>query len=169
MGYNFDDLPDSKPAGGNDFPLLAEGIARAKVASAKVVNKTAEGGSKYLEVVLDCTDSNGVTGKVWDRFVESDKDLPKYKLRQFLVATNKMLKGNFELEDLTKIIVGNEFYVALKVVTPDNPKYKTKNEVDAFDDEIYTAIDKPVTTFNAPDGGAEASTGSEAPFDTGNY
>ena len=134
MAINFDELPQDKPQG---FEVLPEGTYPAIIKEASMeTGKTSD--TKYMKVQLKIATADGKTVVVFDNFFDSDKPLPRYKLGQFLRALKLNLTGNFELTDLTKVIVGKSCMVALKV--EQNEGYAARNVVNAFDDEIYSPV-----------------------------
>ena len=141
---NFDELPTERPDG-----TFKDGVYQATVKDSQI--KTAKtDGNAYLAVTLTCIDpATKNTALVYDNFYTTDKPLNKYKLRRFLEATGCILKGDFDLKDLPKIIGNKKLNVALK--TEKNSGYAPRNIVDVFEDGIYYPVTDPTSPFNATD------------------
>lgn len=137
MALNFDSMPQSRSevGGGGEANLLEKGTYQFTTKNAAMQKGP---NSTYLQVELHTTRPNGSNCIVYDKFFESDKPLPQYKIRQFLVATGCMMQGSFELADLVKIVNNKTINAAIKIEKSEG--YAPKNVVDVFDDDIYTAI-----------------------------
>lgn len=146
---NFDKLPKTKPDGGSGVVPTGEYIFLVKKAEMRKPNK---GGHDYMSVTLQCYSADKKYSTiVFDPFFYSDKPLPQYKIAQFVRALNLDLRGDFELKDLCKIVVGKQGVVALK--TEENEGYAPRNVVNVFDDDIYKAlspVETPVEDIDVP-------------------
>jgi hypothetical protein len=161
---NFDQLPTKK---GNAFDGFEPGLYRVKVEAAdmKVAKNDPEGNPKpdYLQVRLGVMSDNGARiGAIFDNITESDHPLVRYKTRRFIEACQIELEGEFELKDLTKILVGKELYAYVKV--QENAQYGDRLVVDIGPDEIYLPLNEaePTQENNAEVAPADAN---EVPFE----
>lgn len=160
---NFDNLPKDRPT---QFQLVPAGYAYFEVKSAEVKKSTGAktAGTDCLEAVLECTNpATGIKGRIWDTFYDSDASLVRYKLRKFLESIGCILQGEFNFKDLTKIIVGKKGIVAVKI--NENPGYKPRNEVDAYDDDIYYPLSAAETLMPAEAGNPPTTPDDEPPFE----
>lgn len=143
---HFDQLPTEPPAGG-DFPLLPPGRYVAEIEKAEI-RKAKESGNEYLNLQLKCTGADGTVGRVFDKIIESDKQLLQYKLSRFVRALPNTLSGTFDLRDLPKIVQGKTVVVA--IIIRQQEGYKDSNEVDIFDNEIYSKYQAHPAAAEAP-------------------
>lgn len=139
---NFDTLPKQKPNATIPAGRYGAIIETAEMRPAKDPSKP-----PYLSMRLGILDNSGNRiGGIYDILVDSEASLTRYKIQRFITALNLPLT-NFELNDLTKIIVGKKLEVDLKV--EQNEGYAPRTVVDALTNEIYYPfIDLP---FNASD------------------
>ena len=107
------------------------------------------------------TDKNGKKlGFIFDIITESEANLARYKLGRFITALELPLT-NFELKDLTKVIVGKELYGDITV--EENQQYGSKSIIDALSAEIFYSVAEKENGTSEP----EAVFSDEAtPFDT---
>ena len=127
---NFDSLPTTKPV-----QTIPEGRYTAVVASAEMKNSKDPDKPPYLNMRLDILDPKGnKLGSVFDILSESPAQLVRYKLHRFITALGLTLT-NFELKDLTKIIVNKMLEVDLKIEQQEG--YAARTVVDALTNEIY--------------------------------
>ena len=105
MAINYDALPSSKPQS-----TLAPGYYMATIVKAEM-KKSTNTGADYLSLQYDLNNGAGVTGKLFDIQMESEKEFLRYKLQRFLTALNLNLSGSFELRDLCKLVNGKKFIV----------------------------------------------------------
>lgn len=131
---NFDDLPNKRPDSG--FKIVT-GFLKGEIASAEIKDSPNTGAS-YLALVIDLTDGAGKNcGKLWDNFFDSDKELPRYKLKRLIDATGIQLSGAFTLADLAKVLPRRKLIVD---VTEDKKSDRPRATVNVFDNEIYYPI-----------------------------
>lgn len=156
MALNFDNIPKDKIGP----TLLPDGKYCATIKDAKMIPGKS---GTYLQVVLTVCDDRGATTTIFDNFFNSDKPLPLYKIGQFLRALNCILQGDFELNDLPKIIVGKKLMVAVK--TEQNEGYAPRNIINAFDDDIYSPMPNSVAESRAE--AAIANEDEDCPFTLG--
>lgn len=156
MAINFNNLPKDKPAG-TGFPVVPDGHYIATVKTA-VMKKSTTSDNTYLEIQLACISEDGKhSAIVFDKLFDSDKGLLQYKLGQFIRGIQVNLQGEFTLADLAKVIIGKRLIAVLKTV--ENTGYAPRNEVNAYDDNIYL----PLTLANAPT--THPADNSDLPFD----
>jgi hypothetical protein len=132
MAINFDRLPQERPEGGGNYPLLEPGIHEVTIEEASM--KTAASGSQYLEIVLKLKKG----GKVWDKIMDSDKPALQYKLSRFLRACRIPPVGEMELPDLATLVKGRTFFT--DIINKENTwngKTTTRPEVDLFTGGVF--------------------------------
>ena len=134
MAINYDALPSSKPQS-----TLPAGFYMATIVKAEM-KKSTNTGSEYLSLQYDLNNGAGVTGKLFDLQMESEKEFLRYKLQRFLTALGLNLSGSFELRDLCKLVNGKKFVV--DVTVEDNAQYGKRNTVNSFEHEIYYNINE---------------------------
>lgn len=101
--------PNEKPANGTIIP---KGMYLAKIVKAEM--KTPKSGkADYFSAECNITDptSGAQMGKFWINLYESEAALVRYQLSRFIYATNLNIVGDFELKDLTKMVIGRELMV----------------------------------------------------------
>ena len=111
MSINMNSLPDptQKPANGTIIP---KGMYMAKIVKAEM--KTPRSGkADYFSAECNITDptSGASMGKFWINLYESEAPLVRYQLSRFIFATGLRISGEFELKDLTKMVIGRELMV----------------------------------------------------------
>lgn len=134
MAINYDALPSTKPQN-----VLPAGYYMATIVKAEMKRST-NTGSDYLSLQYDLNNGAGVTGKLFDLQMESEKEFLRYKLQRFLTALNLNLSGTFELKDLCKLVNGKKFIV--DVTVEDNAQYGKRNTINSFEHEIYYPINE---------------------------
>jgi hypothetical protein len=150
---NFDSLQTSKPV-----QTIPAGTYTAIVASAEMKKAKDPAKPDYLSTRLDILDDKGnKLGSVFDILSESEAQLSRYKLHRFISALGLKLT-NFELKDLTKVIIGKKFKVDLKIESQEG--YAARTVVDALTNEIYYALSDDDCPFDAVDS-AETTPDSE--------
>lgn len=162
MAINYDALPSTKPQS-----VLPAGYYMATIVKAEM-KRSQNTGSEYLSLQYDLNDGKGVTGKLFDLQMESEKEFLRYKLQRFLTALNLNLSGSFELKDLCKLVNGKKFVIDVGV--EDNEQYGKRNTVNSFEHEIYYSINEwasltaaPTDPFNAVEEDIPTPTDSDAP------
>ena len=118
MAINFNSLPTEKPSVGTIIP---KGTYKAKIVKAEMRQPKDESKPEYLNLELDITDlvSDSPMGKMWAIITESEAPLPRYQLSRLIQALNLPITGEFELKDLTKMVVNKEMKAD---VCPEEPK-----------------------------------------------
>ena len=156
MAINFDELPSSKPN-----LLIEKGCYKLKVESADMKTPKDPSKPQYLNIRYSVSDRNGKKlGFIVDIITESEANLARYKLGRFIKALELPLT-NFELKDLTKVIVGKELYGDITV--EENQQYGSKSIIDALSAEIFYSVAEKENGTSEP----EAVFSDEAtPFDT---
>ena len=131
---NFDALNNAeKPANS----LLIEGWHKMEIKKAEM--KTNKNGDPYLNVGMQqVTDGDKGGAYVFDIFKEAENGFMLFKLKQFLTAFGVKPDGDFDLADLTKILVGKQAMVELKIDI--NEQYGNKSVVN-IRNEMYLALD----------------------------
>ena len=144
---NFNELPNSKPAG---FTILEKGtylgvIEKAEMRQGKDATKP-----PYLSIQWALSKDGKPMGKFFDRITEpGDADIPRYKLKRFIQALELPITGNFTLADLAKMVPNKSAYIDIAVDEKASP---ARNQVDVFTGEIYYSVNDPSNTeINAED------------------
>jgi hypothetical protein len=134
---NFQNLPSTTP---NALP--PKGIYVYEIESAQV-RCSANTGNDYLEIKAKLSKGDGKkVATIFDRIFDIDSDIPRYKLRQFIVALRLPITGDFQLSDLTKMIVGKKILADITHEKSKDPRYADKAVVDPFSAEIYYPISR---------------------------
>lgn len=134
---NFQSLPTQAP---NSLP--EKGIYVYNIVDAKM--RTAQSsGTDYLEIKAELSKGDGrKVATIFDRIMDIESDIPRYKLRQFIQALKLPITGEFQLSDLTKMIVGKKILADITHEKSTNPMYQDKAIVDPFSAEVYYSIDR---------------------------
>ena len=145
---NFQNLPTKAP---NSLP--DKGIYVYEIESAQM-RKSAN--NEYLEIKAKLSKGDGKkVATIFDRIMDIDSDIPRYKLRQFIQALNLPIIGEFQLSDLTKMIVGKKLLADITHEKSRDPQYPDKAIVDPFSAEVYYHIARATELL-----GLQASTGA---------
>lgn len=127
---NFQNLPTRAPNSLPDKGVYIYTIENAQMR--RSVN------NEYLEIkaVLSKGDGKKVA-TIFDRIMNIDSDIPRYKLRQFIQALNLPIVGEFQLSDLTKMVIGKRILADITHEKSRDPQYPDKAIVDPFSAEVY--------------------------------
>ena len=165
MAIIYDALPSSKPQN-----VLPSGYYMATIVKAEMKRST-NTGADYLSLQYDLNNGAGVTGKLFDLQMESEKEFLRYKLQRFLTALNLNLTGTFELKDLCKLVNGKKLIVDVSV--EENAQYGKRNTVNSFEHEIYYNVNEwasmhaeptePTNLLDAVEDDVPAPTDADAP------
>ena len=132
---NFNELPNSKPAG---FSTIAKGryfgtIEKAEMKQGKDASKP-----PYLNITWNLSKDGKPMGKFFDLITEpGDSDIPRYKLKRFIQALELPITGAFTLNDLAKMVPGKSAFID---ITVDEKSEPARNQVDVFTGEIYYSV-----------------------------
>jgi len=139
---NFDQLPDTKPAG---F-VVPEGTYKGVISDAKMMQGKDTTKPMYLNYKIDLYNykTNEKVGTIFDSQFESEKSLVLYKLKRFMLATDIKL-SKFELSDLAKLINGKELLVDVKTDVQEGKQ--DRSVVDATKNAIYYPLSEASTVF----------------------
>lgn len=157
---NFDELPDSNPF---STPKPGFYLVDIKAAESKQPKDTAK--KEFLEVQMILTDADGkACGTLFDRFYDTDSDIPKFKLGRFVKALKLPITGSMTFRDFAKVLPGRTLVVDI-CNKPDDYKGNgaMKAEVDLFAREAYY----PTEEFEALTGKTPAPQDAAAPESTG--
>lgn len=133
MPINFDALPTDKP-----YSLPDPGLYLAQIEKAEMKSPKDPAKKPYLSLQYQLYNKEGKkSGKLFDLLPDSEHEFVLYKLSRFIKALEIPMHGNFELKDLTKIVVGKQMLVD---VTIDNKGDKPRAVVDAMKDAIYYPV-----------------------------
>ena len=142
MAIHFDALPNTNPLAN---VLIPEGRYTATISKAEMrLSKTDATKPPYLSITWDLKDEAGNNkGKLFDIITEPTASFTQYKLKRFIVALGLPITGEFELKDLTKIIIGKSCKLDVAIDTKSEPH---RNQVEAFKGEIYYPLNATVAT-----------------------
>lgn len=148
---NFQALPASAP---NALP--EKGIYMYEIESAQIRQSK---NNEYLEIKAKLSKGDGKkVATIFDRIFDIDSDIPRYKLRQFIVALRLPITGDFQLSDLTKMIVGKKILADITHEKSKDPKYPDKAVVDAFSAEVYYPLSRTGELLGTPVTSADTAT-----------
>ena len=143
MAINYDSLPNTKPQN-----VLPAGYYQATIVNAEMrISKNTK--NPYLSIQYDLNNGAGITGKLYDLQMESEKEFLRYKLQRFLTALQLNLSGSFELKDLCKLINGKKLVVDV-TIEKDERTGGVRNTVNSFEHEIYYAASEWASLNAAP-------------------
>ena len=130
---NFNTLPTNKP-----ITEIKPGTYFATVEKAEMKAPKDPSKKPYLSLTFALTNEKGQScGKIFDIIADSEHNLVRYKLQRFIVALELNITGNFELADLTKIVVGKKLLVD---VTKDVKSEQPRMVVDMFKNMIFYPV-----------------------------
>lgn len=158
MAIDFNALPTE-----STFKTLAPGLYKMTVKTAEAKTKKDDPSKEYLELQCSMVDANGnPAGTFYDRFFDSESEVPKYKLGRFAKATKLPITGVLTFGNFAKLLPGVTVIVDIKNV---EDTYRSngamKAEVDLFAREAYWPIDEwEALTGNAPAAPAESTGGN---------
>lgn len=143
MAINFNSIPKEKPAMGAIIPkgTYVGTIVKAEMRSPKYDDTKPD----YLSIQMKITDpiSKSDMGTIFPIFTESEAPLPRYQLGRFITALNLPITGDFELKDLTKMVVNKQLKVD---VCPEEPKdgSEPKRSIVDIDAQCYYPLSDSV-------------------------
>lgn len=142
MAINFNSLPTEKPSNNT---ILAKGHYDAKITDAKMKQPKDPQKPEYLAMTFEVTDqiSKAKLGNVFINLFESNAPLVLYQLSRFIKALNLPITGDFELKDLSKMIVGKELEVDLMPEEPQTGKTPQRTVLDISADCFYPKASNP--------------------------
>ena len=125
MAINFNTIPTEKPSIGTIIPkgTYIGTIVKAEMKTPKYDDSKPD----YLSIQMKVTDpaSNTEMGTIFPVFTESEAPLPRYQLGRFIKALGLPITGEFELKDLTKMVVNKQLRVDIcpeKTTDGSDPK-----------------------------------------------
>jgi hypothetical protein len=132
---NFQNLPTRAP---NALP--EKGIYVYEIETAQMKRSA---NNEYLEIKAKLSKGdNKKVATIFDRIMDIESDVPRYKLRQFIQALNLPIVGEFQLSDLTRMIVGKRILADITHEKSRDPQYPDKAIVDPFSAEVYYPISR---------------------------
>lgn len=136
MSINFNSLPTEKPAQGTVIPT---GQYIGTIKKAEMKQPKDEKRPPYLNLEIDIVDEASATemGKLWAVLSESEHPLPRYQLSRFIQALNLPITGEFELKDLTKMVVGKQLKLDVTPEDRNDGKEPQKSVVDVSAEIFY--------------------------------
>lgn len=139
MAINFNALPTEKPA--TSF-IIPKGRYKGTIKKAEMKQPKDASKAEYLSVEIDCGDMTTGTsaGKLWVIFTESEAALPRYQLSRFITALNLPITGEFELKDLTKMVVNKELLLDVIPEEPKDGKAPQRSILDVNAGEIFYPV-----------------------------
>lgn len=128
---NFDKLPTTNTSEFTPVPDVY--LAHIEVAEMRQPKDTTK--PPYLNLQYRLTRHDGKkAGVMFDKQVESEKHLMKYKLARFVQACGIPLKGQMELKDLATLVQGKDIVVDTSI---DESGSRPSLQVDVFKREMY--------------------------------
>lgn len=160
---NFQNLPTRAP---NSLP--DKGVYVYTIENAQMRRSA---NNEYLEIkaVLSKGDGKKVA-TIFDRIMDIESDIPRYKLRQFIQALNLPIVGEFQLSDLTKMIIGKRILADITHEKSKDPQYPDKAIVDPFSAEVYYPMSRAdellglITPAGAETGAINASDAADVEY-----
>lgn len=147
---NFQNLPTQAP---NSLP--EKGIYLFTIVDSKM--RTSQSGTDYLEIKAELSKADGKkVATIFDRIMDIDSDVPRYKLRQFIQALQLPITGEFQLSDLPKMINGKKILADITHEKSRDPQYPDKAIVDPFSAEVYYPISRASELLGVPAAGSAA-------------
>lgn len=132
---NFQNLPTKAP---NSLP--DKGVYIYTIENAQMRRSA---NNEYLEIKATLSKGDGKkVATIFDRIMDIDSDIPRYKLRQFIQALNLPIVGEFQLSDLTKMVIGKRILADITHEKSKDPQYPDKAIVDPFSAEVYYPMSK---------------------------
>ena len=164
---NFNELPNSKPAG---FTTIPKGRYLGTIEKAEMRLGKDASRPPYLSIQWGLAKDGKPMGKFFDLITEpGDAEIPRYKLKRFIQALELPITGSFTLADLAKMVPNKSAYID---ITVDEKSEPARNQVDVFTGEIYYSINDPDATVtnlnevNAEDAADVADFLPQHPADT---
>lgn len=160
---NFQNLPTRAP---NSLP--DKGVYVYTIENAQMRRSA---NNEYLEIkaVLSKGDGKKVA-TIFDRIMDIESDIPRYKLRQFIQALNLPIVGEFQLSDLTKMVIGKRILADITHEKSKDPQYPDKAIVDPFSAEVYYPMSRAdellglITPAGAETGAINASDAADVDY-----
>lgn len=160
---NFQNLPTRAP---NSLP--DKGVYIYTIENA-IMRRSAN--NEYLEIKAVLSKSDGKkVATIFDRIMDIDSDIPRYKLRQFIQALNLPIVGEFQLSDLTKMVIGKRILADITHEKSRDPQYPDKAIVDPFSAEVYYPMSRAdellglLTPASAETGAINASDATDVEY-----
>ena len=153
MAINFNSLPQEKPAQGSIIPkgTYVGTIVKAEMKTPKYDDSKPD----YLSIQMKITDPVAQTdmGMIFPIFTESEAALPRYQLQRFITALELPITGDFELKDLTKMVVNKQLKVDVCPEKAKENEEPQRSVVDItaqcfypLDDKVAAIIEDTFTT-----------------------
>lgn len=146
---------------GDKQTLLPAGLYKGTIEKVEV--KVSKKGMTYLAITYkDIKNEEGKSfnNKMFDNLFDSESNLLQYKLKRFIIACGLQEAieecDEFELEDLSKLIVGKTLYFDTKHEKQEG--YSDKWAVDNVKGSIFYSVDdiESVQEINAEDAETDA-------------
>lgn len=133
MGINFDTLPTDRPSN-----VPAKGLYFADIIKTEMKAPFDKNGPDELILSLKLTTLKGESGGFLnDKIKEKGADAVMYKTGRLIHAANLDLKGDIELKDLGKILVGTKVLVDVGSFKKADKEYATVN---LFEHKCYYKV-----------------------------
>lgn len=160
---NFQNLPTRAP---NSLP--DKGVYVYTIENAQMRRSA---NNEYLEIKAILSKGDGKkVATIFDRIMDIDSDIPRYKLRQFIQALNLPIVGEFQLSDLTKMVIGKRVLADITHEKSRDPQYPDKAIVDPFSAEVYYPMSRAdellglITPAGAETGAINASDAADVDY-----
>lgn len=136
MSINFNSLPTEKPSNG---ALIPKGQYIATIEKAEMKQGKDETKPPYLNLQLGIMDEASETemGKVFTILTESEHPLPRFQLSRLIKSLHLPIEGEFELKDLTKMVVGKKMRVDIVPEDTKDDEKPTRSIVDINAGNIF--------------------------------
>lgn len=150
-------LPTEKPSMGTVIP---QGQYIATIKKAEMKQPKDETKPKYFSAECDITDpvSGTAMGKFWINLFESEAPLVRYQLARFITALALPIQGEFELNDLTKMVNGKALKVDIMPEERKDDKPPQRSVVDISAQCFYPLQDPTLQVAEAVMAGDEVPT-----------
>lgn len=137
---NMNELPVNKPAMNNIIP---KGRYVGQIIKAEMKQPKDPERPMYFSAECDITDpqSNTNMGKFWIRLFESEAPLVRYQLSRFITALKLPITGEFELKDLTKVVVNKKLFIDIAPEERKDNNPPTQSVVD-INGECFYPVDE---------------------------
>lgn len=161
MGINFNSLPTEKPSNGT---LIPKGQYIATIEKAEMKQGKDETKPPYLNLQMDIVDEASETpmGKLFTILTEAEHPLPRFQLRQFIKALHLPIEGEFELKDLTKMVVGKKLKVDIVPEKTNDGEDPKRSVVDVNTGDIFYPYEADASPLNDPTFTAEGAAQNHA-------
>lgn len=134
---NLSNIAQSTAGEHSGFELPTPGVYKGYIESAEV-KVGASSGNKYIALRISLTDNDGKKyGSIFPNFFCNDKNYCQYQLKCLCEATDVLMDGEVEEEELATLVDKHEVFVAVTIEKGTNG-YKDKAVLD------WRGFEKPI-------------------------